>query len=76
MDSLEEIRKEINQYIPKASDDFLIRVYIWMLQEEEGDFTDEQLKTLQSRRERHVNEESTSYTREEARQRLHDLLDK
>jgi|GEM_PF-4945855 hypothetical protein len=75
MKSIDDIRKKVSEYLPKADEDFIIQVYTMMLHEERGGFTEDEILLLKERRANYQSGKSQSYTREEAKKKLRDSLD-
>jgi hypothetical protein len=68
-----DMRKELHQYIDEG-DDRLIRMVYAMIKEydkdDEYEFTDEEIKQFEERRERWLRGESKAYTWEEIKERI------
>ena len=76
MKSIDDIRKKVSEYLPKADEDFIIQVYTMMLHEERGGFTEEEIKMLDERRASRLAGKSELLSEEEVFQRMNDARKK
>lgn len=75
MSTAEKLRKEITDYLSRADERFLQVIYSMIQYDKDDGFTEKEKQLLDQRKKDHLSGKSASYSREEAKKKMHELLD-